>query len=234
MPPILTCIALDDEPPALSIIQRFCEGLDHLRLQKTFTRPLEAQRYLELYPVDLLFLDIQMPSVSGIDFYRQVQQHCKMVIFTTAFSEYAVTGFELNALDYLLKPFTFERFRRASQKAADYHAFLQQSPPQAAATLFVRADYALIQIQTADILYIEAYDDYLKIYIENQKTVVARMTLKGILDKLDDNFLRVHRSFIVPLSRISQARNKHLWVAGREIPIGKSYEEEFWERFGRG
>lgn len=234
MSPILNCIAIDDEPPALSIIQSFCGELDYLRLQKTFTRPLEAQRYLELYPVDLLFLDIQMPSVSGVDFYRQVQEQCKMVIFTTAFSEYAVTGFELNAVDYLLKPFTFERFSRACQKAADYHGFLQQPPPQSAAVLFIRADYALIQIQTADILYIEAYDDYLKIYVENQKTVVARMTLKHILDKLDDNFLRVHRSFIVPLNRVSQARNKQLWVAGREIPIGKSYEAEFWDRFGKG
>lgn len=227
---MIRAVAIDDEPPALEVIQSFCSQVDYIDLQKTFTKPTEALKYIRKFPVDLVFLDINMPSLSGIDFYKMVRQNT-MAIFTTAHSQYAVEGFNLNALDYLLKPFTFERFLQATEKAAEYQK-LQQKADSSAQHLFVRADYSLVKINIGDILFIEGLDDYLKIHVQNQKTVVTRMTMKGIIEKLPENeFIRVHRSFIVPFSRIESVRTKMISVAGQEIPIGSSYEQQFLERF---
>ena len=224
-------IALDDEPPALKVLENFCGRTDFLRLEKTFTQPGEARNHLLKFPVDLLFLDIRMPSVSGIDFYKAVGQDT-MVVFTTAYSEYAVEGFNLSAIDYLLKPYTYERFLQAAQRAREYYGFTRQAadvPPQ---HLYVRADYSLMKVALADILYVEGLDDYLKIFLQNGEKVVARMTLKALSEKLPTReFLRIHRSFIVPVSRISQVRNKVVSIAGMDIPIGKTYEEEFFRVF---
>ena len=210
----------------LKVIENFCGDVPFIELQKTFTMPQEALKYLKKYPVDLLFLDINMPSLSGIEFYKAVQQET-MVIFTTAHSEYAVEGFNLSAVDFLLKPFTFERFTQAVNKANDYYQSLRR---QAGTQqyIFVRADYSLIKIPVADIQLIEGLDDYLKIHIHGQKTVVARVTMKSILEKLPEKeFIRVHRSFIIPFSKIENVRNKVISVAGHEVPIGVSYEENF-------
>jgi DNA-binding LytR/AlgR family response regulator len=227
---MIRAVAIDDEPPALEVIQSFCRQVDYIDLQKTFTKPTEALKYIRKFPVDLVFLDINMPSLSGIDFYKMVRQNT-MAIFTTAHSQYAVEGFNLNALDYLLKPFTFERFLQATEKAAEYQK-LQQKADSSTQHLFVRADYSLVKINIGDILFIEGLDDYLKIHVHNQKTVVTRMTMKGIIEKLPENeFIRVHRSFIVPFSRIESVRTKMISVAGQEIPIGSSYEQQFLERF---
>lgn len=230
---ILKAIAIDDEPPALQILENFCEEVEGIVLQKTFTQARAALQYLQEFPVDLLFLDIEMPSISGIDFYKKVQGNCKMVIFTTAYSAYAVEGFNLNAIDYLLKPFTFERFAQAVEKANEYYRFLH-SLPEKTTFLQIRADYSLIKIKIEDILWIEGLDDYVKIFLQNQKVQVVRMTMKAILEKLPETeFVRVHRSYIVPLSKISQVRNKLIEISGREIPLGRSYEDAFWEVFGK-
>lgn len=228
---MINAIAIDDEPPALKVIETFCTGTDFITLQKTFTRTDEALKYLRKYPVDLIFLDIQMPSVSGIDLYKSIAQQT-MVIFTTAFSEYAVEGFNLNAVDYLLKPFTRERFTQALNKAHEFIRYSRQSNSPESDYLFIRADYNLYKILIADIEYIEGLDDYVKIYLRQQKPVVARMTLKNLLEKLEGkDFLRVHRSYIVPLSRIRQVRNKVISIGTKEIAIGSSYEEAFFEKF---
>lgn len=238
---MIRAIALDDEPPALRVITRFCEQIDFIDLQKTFSRTDQALAYLEQFPVDLLFLDINMPSMSGIEFYKSIPGQSattdRMVIFTTAHAEHAVEGFNLNAVDYLLKPFTFERFLQAVNRASDYYRFLH-APAQAKPTyIYIRADYRLYKIDLTDILYIEGLDDYLKIHIQNSRPVVTRMTMKTILQKLaetdnqGEGFIRVHRSFIVPVSRIEAIKNKAVLVAGQEIPIGASYEEEFFRRF---
>lgn len=228
---MIRAIAIDDEPPALEVIQSFCGQVDFIELQKTFTKPNEALKYMRKFPVELVFLDINMPSVSGIEFYKMVRKDT-MAIFTTAHSQYAVEGFNLNALDYLLKPFTFERFKQAVDKAAEYYRFQQKSESSAQQYLFVRADYSLVKILLTDILFIEGLDDYLKIHVQNQKTIVTRMTMKSMLEKLPENeFIRVHRSFIVPFSRVESVRTKTISVAGQEIPIGSSYEQQFLERF---
>jgi DNA-binding LytR/AlgR family response regulator len=223
---MIKAIALDDEPPALDILQSFCNKIEYVDLQKTFTKSEEAFKYLKKYPVDLLFLDINMPSISGIDFFKNLP-HKTMVIFTTAYSEYAVEGFTLSATDYILKPFSFSRFQQAVEKAFSQWKLQNQDPEQL--YLFIRADYSLIKILFSDILYIEGLDDYLKIHIQNQKTIVARMTLKAILQKLPvPEFIRVHRSFIIPISKIEKVRNKIIYINQEEIPVSASYENAFF------
>lgn len=223
---MLKAIALDDEPLALEVLQNFCDQIEEIHLEKTFTKSEDAFKHLKKYPVDLLFLDINMPSISGIDFYKKLP-HKTMVIFTTAYSEYAVEGFNLSAIDYILKPFTFSRFQQAVAKAHSQWKLQNQNPEQQ--YLFIRADYSLIKILFSDILFIEGLDDYLKIHIQNQKTVVARMTLKAILEKLPSaDFVRVHRSFIVPISKIDKVRNKIIYINDEEIPVSASYETAFF------
>lgn len=226
---MIKAIALDDEPLALEILLSLCDTIEYIELMKTFTKSDEAFKYLKKYPVDLLFLDINMPSISGLDFYKKLS-HKTMVIFTTAYSEFAVEGFTLSATDYLLKPISLSRFQQAAEKAFSQWKLQNQNIEQQ--YLFIRADYSLIKILFSDILYIEGLDDYLKIHIQNQKTVVARMTLKAILQKLPETeFIRVHRSFIIPISKISKIRNKIIFIGQAEIPLSVSYEESFVKLF---
>ena len=230
---MIKAIAIDDEPPALKVIETFCADTDFITLEKTFTKPAEAQKYLSKFPVDLLFLDINMPSLTGIEFYKTVRQET-MAIFTTAHSEYAVEGFNLNAVDFLLKPFTYERFLQATTKANDFFNYRNNTNVKQDQYLFVRADYRLVKINIADILYVEGLDDYIKIFIKDQKTVVARMTMKNILEKLPaKEFIRVHRSFIVSLGRIDNVRNKIIYTAEKEIPVGGIYEDDFFRHFNK-
>jgi DNA-binding LytR/AlgR family response regulator len=226
---MIKALAIDDEPLALSVIETFCSQVDYIDLQKTFTKPNDALKHLNKYPVDLLFLDIHMPALTGIDFYKNIEQNT-MVIFCTAHGQYAVEGFNLNALDYLLKPFTFERFKQATEKARDY--FSQIGSQKTIEHIFVRADYSLQKITLDDVLYIEALDDYLKIYLHQQKTIVARMTMKAMLEKLPANdFIRVHRSFIIPIKKVESIRNKTFQISDRKIPVGNSYEAEVLKHF---
>lgn len=229
---MIKAIAIDDELPALKIIENFCEKTGMIELQKTFSMPTEALKHLKKFPTDLLFLDINMPSISGIELYKSVEQNT-MVIFTTAYSEFAVEGFNLNAVDYLLKPYTYERFLQAVTKANDLHGTSLPSEKSMEQYLFVRADYSLIKIAINDIILIEGLDDYLKIHLHNNpKPIVTRMTMKGIIEKLSaKDFIRVHRSFIVPFSKIENVRKKIISIEGKEIPIGSSYEADFYAIF---
>ena len=222
---MIRAIALDDEPPALKVVENFCKNVDFITLEKTFTKPSEAHKHIRKFPVDLIFLDIQMPSVTGIDFYKTISQDI-LVIFTTAYSEYAVEGFNLCAIDYLLKPFTFDRFLKSVRKADDYFNYLHQSENVIRQFIFIRADYSLIKINISDILFIQGLDDYIKIYLQDKPIVVARMTLKSIQEKLTANdFIRVHRSYIVPLSKVEKIKNKNIIIGSEEIPIGASFED---------
>jgi two-component system LytT family response regulator len=232
---MIKAIALDDEPPALEIIENFCSLTDYIDLVKKFTRDEEAMKYLANFPVDLLFLDINMPSISGLDFKKQVEEKT-MVIFTTAYSEFAVEGFNLNAIDYLLKPFTPERFLQAAEKAKSQYRFLHQNALAKSEYISIRMGYALMKIALADIIFIEGLDDYLKIHLKGQKPVVSRMTMKAILEKLpQSDFVRVHRSYIVPLANIESVRNRVIFLRNNkeEIPLGSSYESRFYEVFDR-
>jgi DNA-binding LytR/AlgR family response regulator len=229
---MIKAIALDDEPLALNIIDSFCQQSDKVQLVKTFLKPNDAIKYIENFPVDLIFLDIQMPSISGIDFFKTLNRDV-MVIFTTAYTEYAIEGFNLNAVDYLLKPFTLERFHQAVSKAQEYHNFVTNAGNTKQPFIYIRADYSLLKIDLADIIYVEGLNDYLRIHLRNQKPVVARMTLKALQEKLPSNdFLRVHRSYIVSMLSILKIASKmiHIKVNDQvvQLQIGKSYEEEVY------
>ena len=229
---MINAIALDDEPLALTVIQSLCDKSDGIHLQKTFTQPNDALKYLRKFPVDLIFCDIQMPSMTGINFVRSLQQKNTMVIFTTAFSEYAVVSYELNAIDYLLKPINQKRFVKAITKAQEYYDYINRKDHGSEKEIFIRADFSLAKIPLADILYIEGLADYLKIHIKDRKTIVARMSMKDMMEKLHStDLIRVHRSFILPFSKIEAVRGATIFIHDKEFPIGRTYAEEFFKRY---
>lgn len=217
---MITAIALDDEPFALKIIENFCNKVDYITLEKTYTKQSEALKHLNKYPVDLIFLDIQMPQKNGLDFYKSIHQNTK-VIFTTAYPDYAVDAFEINAIDYLVKPFSFERFLKALEKIKENLKIPSSE------TLFIRADYKLHKINYHDILFIEALDDYIKIHLKDQSKITTRLTLKNVQDKLPvSHFVRVHRSYLVSINHIKSIVNKSIKIEDYIIPIGEKYKEE--------
>lgn len=228
---MIHCIAIDDEPLALQLITEYCAKISFLHLEKTFTNTDEAKLYLTENQVDLLFLDIQMPDINGMQFYRNLIKK-PPVIFTTAFKDYAVDGFNADAVDYLLKPFEYDRFLKACYKANEYIEFLSSQELQLN-SIFVKVNYEMMKINLKDIDLIEALDDYIKIYIK-PTPVLTLMTLKNVSEKLPArDFIRVHRSFIIPVAKIEKFSKTKVWVEGKEIPIGSSYAkvyEQLWER----
>ncbi len=219
------CIALDDEPLALQVIAQYCSKISYLQLDKVFTNPDEAKEYLKSNKVDLLFLDIQMPDINGMQFYKSLTTK-PPVVFTTAFKDYAVEGFNVDAIDYLLKPFEFDRFLKAIYKSKEYIEFLASQDLQMS-SIYVKVNYEMMKINLKDIDLIEALDDYIKIHIK-PFPVLTLMTLKGILEKLPEHlFVRVHRSYIIPLHKVEKFSKNKVFVAGKEIPIGSSYADMY-------
>jgi len=228
---MIQAIAIDDEPLALTVIQSLCAKSDSIALHKTFTQPTEALKYLRKFPVDLIFCDIQMPSMTGISLVKALPQNT-MVIFTTAFSEYAAVSYELNAIDYLLKPINQKRFNQAINKALEYYDYINQKDKSEEKNIFVRADFSLVKIPVADILYIEGLADYLKIHIKDLKAIVVRMPMKDMVEKLhSSDFIRVHRSYIIPFNKIEAVRGTTIYIGDMEFPIGKTYHNEFFSRY---
>jgi DNA-binding LytR/AlgR family response regulator len=227
---MIKAIALDDEPPALSIIEVFCKQFKNIELTNTFTKPAEALKYVKKFPVDLVFLDIQMPSINGLDFCRELDAKT-IVIFTTAYTEHAVEGFNLKAMDYLVKPYSYERFEQAVQRVVEYFDLLQGKNADDKDYIFIRADYSLLKIEFGNIIFIEGLDDYIKIHLSTGKTIVARITMKNILDKLpQSNFFRIHRSFIVNQKFVTAFRGKSLFIGEKELPVGASFEIDVEKR----
>lgn len=226
---MITAIAIDDEPLGLKIISHYCDQIDFITLEKTFTQQSEALKYLKKYPVDLIFLDIQMPNKNGVDFYKMLDND-PIVIFTTAYSEYAVEGFNVNATDYLLKPFSEERFMTSVQKARNEFEFRKNQSIQT--HLMIRADYKLYRIEYEDILLIEGLDDYVQVHLSDKTKIVARLSMKGILEKLPkNNFIRVHRSFIIPIKKVKAIVNKNIQIEDFVIPIGDTFKEDVLKFF---
>lgn len=217
---MIRAIALDDEILALRIIENYAEKIENLTLEKVFNKQSDAQKHLNKFPVDLLFLDIEMPTKNGLDFYKSISQNTK-VIFTTAYSEYAVDAFSVNAIDYLLKPFSFERFKTAVEKVKD------NSATHEVKHLSIRADYKLHKINFGDIQLIEGLDDYIQIHLKDSTKITARSSMKNIMEKLSEkDFIRVHRSFIVPVNDIKTIVNKNIHIAKFIIPIGETYKDD--------
>lgn len=224
---MMKAVAIDDEPLALEVIDTFCKRFDFLSLEKTFTDTAAAQKYLEKNPVDLLFLDINMPAISGVNFYKSLE-HKPMLIFTTSYSEYALESYDLNAADYLLKPFTAERFGKAVMKAHQiYNLVHNATVAEASKYLMLKVDYGMVKVVLSDILFIEGLDNYLKIYLQGQPPIVVRFTMKALAEKLNENeFVRVHRSYMVAVNRIESVKHRIITIGDEEIPVGKIYEEQ--------
>ena len=225
---MIKCIAIDDEPLALELVETFCQQVPYLQLEKIFTQTSAAQKHLRKFPVDLIFLDIQMPDMNGIEFFKSLTQEC-MVIFTTAHSQYAVESYTLNAVDYLLKPLQLNRFLKACEKAKDFSDYLNNKKTDSPNFLYVRSEYALAKIPFSDILYLETMDDYIKIHQIGKKPILTLMSMKKMFERLPQSeFIRVHRSFIVPFSKIESVRAKNISLGVIDLPIGPSYEKDFF------
>ncbi|MET0392421.1 MAG: LytTR family DNA-binding domain-containing protein [Chitinophagaceae bacterium] len=220
----LKCIAIDDEPPALALVRDYIARCPSLQLLHTFDDAITGGEYLRQHSVDLLFVDINMPDITGLDLVRSLEIR-PMIIFTTAHKKFAFEGFELDAVDYLLKPVSFERFSKAVQKAVEYAAYRKKTQDPEAGHLFVYAEYRLLKIDFGDIGYIESLEDYIRIHLLHGKPVMTLMTLKGVLEKLPPGkFQRVHRSYIVATGHIRSVLNRRITlISGVEIPVSDSY-----------
>ncbi len=222
---MLTAIAVDDEPGALEVVQLHASKVPFLELKATFTNAFVAMRYLQENKIDLIFLDIKMPDISGIEFINCLQQ-VPMIVFTTAYAQYAVEGFELSATEYLLKPFSLARFTKACNKALENKNLKSKGQDN---YLFIKTGYEEEKILLADIQYIEAEGNYLTFVLTNRR-VLSRQTMADILKVLPlDYFFRVHRSYIIALTKVEKIGRQEITVAGKSIPIGVSYEESIGE-----
>lgn len=229
----INCIAVDDEPLALDILESFIESIPELKLVKKCRNAIEASEILRSQKIDLMFLDIQMPEITGLDFLRSLDEP-PAVVLTTAYSEYAVEAFSLHVLDYLLKPISKDRFTGCIEKVKEYLELRKNKeehhPELEEDHLFVKADQKLVRINYSDIKYVEAFADYVKIYTD-EKRVITLLTMKKMEEQLPENqFARVHRSFIVSLSKIKSFNSNEVEIDGKQIPVGKHYRDAFIEK----
>lgn len=229
----ISCIIVDDEPTAREVIAAHLAKIHHVNVIGSCESAGEAFSLINAYKVDLIFLDINMPEISGLSFARSINPEIK-IIFTTAYREYAVDGFDLQAVDYLLKPISFERLLRAVNTFSNIHfkeaqQFSLEKEVQQD-FMFVRADRKMIRINFDDICYIESLSDYLKIHTRSG-SIVIRETISNIEKELPDpDFIRIHRSFIVSLAAVDSYTNEHLEVAGKALPISRSYKATVLEK----
>lgn len=220
----LTCIAIDDEPLALKLIRGYAERFPFLQLIQTFENAVAGAEFLRNNQVDLLFVDIQMPDITGIELVRAMKTK-PMVIFTTAYKNYAYEGFELEALDYLLKPIDLKRFTKAVEKAADYYKYKSRPTNQPESDyIYVNSEYKMVKINVRDIEYIESMEDYIRIHTSSAKPVMTLMPLKKALEILpQDKFIRIHRSYIVSVDKIRSFQSRRVQLTGVELPVSDTY-----------
>lgn len=225
-------MAVDDEPLALELLSEYIEDTPELLLTGTTTRPEEVLELVERNGVELLFLDVQMPGMSGIEVVRMLEGRCE-VILTTAFPQYALDGFELEVVDYLLKPIAFDRFGRAVQKIVERRRLEQMAVSDSNGAdpnhFFVKTDYKTQRIDYHEVLYIEGLKDYVSIYTDTGR-VVSLQVMKKMEEFLpSDRFLRVHRSYIVALDRIRRVEKNRIYIGEQEIPVGETYRDLFYK-----
>lgn len=228
----ISCLIVDDEPMAREIISTHLSKIDNIEVIASCSNAIEAFLEINKHAIDLVFLDINMPEISGISFAKSINKNIK-VIFTTAYRDYAVEGFELRAIDYLLKPISFERFSKAISAFHDIQRPINVEAPSETSSndfIFVRSDRVMLKIDFNTIIYIESYSDYIKIHTA-KKVVVTRETISAIDAKLPkDQFLRIHRSFIVAISKILSFSSDHVVIENQSLPISRSYKKEVQQR----
>mgnify|MGYP002852157000 CR=1 FL=1 len=226
----IRCAVIDDEPLALGLMASYVKKTPFLELVGSYSSAIQAMNELPNHPADLLFLDIQMPELNGLDFSRMVPAQTR-IVFTTAFDQYAIDGYRVNALDYLLKPISYPNFLQAAQKAQEWFKLVEQKQQETdePVSIFVKSEYKQVQVMLDDILYIEGLKDYVKIYEEGQdKPLLSLMSMKSMEELLPSSrFLRVHRSYIVQKSKIRVVEHNRIVFGKTYIPVGDSYKEEF-------
>lgn len=243
----LNCIAVDDEPLALGLVCKFIEQTPFLNLVGRYSGAVDALKAIHQQKLDLIFLDIQMPDLNGIELARVLGKGADVprVIFTTAYNQFALEGYKVDALDYLLKPFNYEEFLRAAQKALNYHELVNRSNNTAPAAvaeehaddnyLFLKVEYQLVRIALDDILYIEGLKDYVKVHLKGvDKAVLSLTSLKALEEKLPSKrFMRVHRSFIISLDKVSSMTKNSVQIGKMIIAVGDQYKEAFSQFVGK-
>lgn len=234
----ITCLIADDEPMALNLIESYVLKTPFLELKAKCNSAIEAMQVLEEQKdIDLFFLDIQMPDLTGLEFSKLLPQNSR-VIFTTAFDQYAIDGYKVNALDYLLKPFDYNEFLNASTKARNYFESRKpvpiSKPEKKQEFFFVKSEYKQIKINFSEILYIEGLKDYVKIYLkDNPKPILTLMSLKKLEEELpSENFMRIHRSFIIGLDKIEAIERNHIVIGKDQIAIAPNYKDSLMEYIG--
>ncbi|MGB0524599.1 MAG: LytR/AlgR family response regulator transcription factor [Flammeovirgaceae bacterium] len=228
---MLRCIIIEDQPPAQRILKKYIADSGILILEETFSDALQAIDFLRLEKIDLIFLDIHLPKISGFDFIKLLEQP-PHIILTTAFPDYALQSYEHHVIDYLLKPFSFQRFLKAITKIPNQPTNAQEHAVQAPAFIFVKSGYEHIKVAIADIIYIQAGADYAEI-ITDTKKYLSINPLKYWLDKLaNSNFCQIHKSFIVNTNAIEKIAGNQLFLTNEQvIPIGRAYKEQFMKRY---
>lgn len=226
---ILNCAIIDDEPLAAELLASYARKMPELNLTGTYDSAITAMKSLRNNPVDLLFLDIQMPEISGIEFANILPKETK-IIFTTAFDRYAIDGYKVNAIDYLLKPVSYDTFVLSVNKAIEWFTVIKkQDILQKDRFIYVKSEYKLLQVKFDDILYVEGLKDYIKIYLANdKKPIMSLMNMKKLEDYLPHSqFMRVHRSFIVNLSKVEMIDRGRVVIEDVIIPVSESYRDQF-------
>lgn len=228
---MITCVSIDDEPLALKQINGYIEKIPYLELLDSFNNPIKALTFLQKNQVDLMFVDINMPDLSGMDFVKSLIDPPK-VIFTTAYREYAVEGFKIDAADYLVKPISFAAFLKSADKIRQRYFSDSETNTQVQHNeqfLFIKSEYKIVRINLKDIKYFEGMRDYVRIHLENEKPVMALLGMKKIMENLPcDKFMRVHRSYIVNLEKVHTIeRNRIIFDKNVYIPISDQYKEDF-------
>lgn len=223
---MMTAIAIDDEPIALDVVKAHASKIPFIELKAAFTNAFDALSYLQQNKTDLIFLDIKMPDISGTDFINLLKNP-PMVIFTTAYSEHAVKSFELDAVDYLLKPFSLPRFLKACSKAYELHALRNPlHEPQNPEAIFMKDGYEQIKVQLNEILYIEAAGNYTKVHLSTDKILSTRVTISDMLSLLPaGKFIRTHRAFIVARNKVTRFNRTEVNINQYSIPIGATYSQ---------
>jgi DNA-binding LytR/AlgR family response regulator len=235
---MIRCLAVDDEPLALELLEDNISKLPYLKLVASCDNALEAMKIMEQEKIDLIFLDIQMPGLTGLQFIQSMTVK-PMIILVTAYEKFALEGFNLDVTDYLLKPVSLDRFMKACNKAKELFD-LKKLPAESSAAsdpgyFFVNVDYSMLKITTADIMYIEGLKDYIKIHLKSsQKPVVTRMPMKTIEEQLPGNaFLRIHKSYIVSIAFITAIRKSSVFIGALELPVSDNYKDAISAMMGK-
>ncbi len=220
---MLDAIAIDDEPIALDVVKNLAAKIPFLSVKGFFTNAFEAAEYLHHNKIDLIFLDIKMPDISGIDFLQSIANP-PMVIFTTAYSEHAVQSFELNAIDYLLKPFSLSRFLKACNKAQEQWELRQQNNTAQPAAIFIKDGYGQQRVELSDVLYAESNGNYMLFVLVDNKKITSRLTMAEAEALLPAAFfMRIHRSYIISKKQVSKIEKNTVWIQETPLPVGASY-----------